>query len=532
MTIEWFERTPPSSEMPAPAFSDVASAQAWLQKQPQTMPARLQLAIAEQLECLNVQAMPGNARAAIIESLRNAAVTARDATRRKFAFQPRPPTADAAEAFTVSVRVWEAFACGYGLCLESFAAEPAVNKQRVATATHRAMITERLAIEDYFVAGVEVPAAIWRRLNRLLQVAHALEIAAVAIADPEFRDPAESSPADQYVLAALLSLADPYRLTATQYTVLHRAFSRWLNLARLTPVRDDEPRHRWIPLSLIAELPPAIDARSPEWLEVHLVRRKLRKRIESLDAGESPESLRLGRELSAASCRDLLRSALEHLRAAYGDTARALSPVGSECRLASGPAAGYELLTGKPFRTENPIRSTSSRVMHDRIAIFGAAERVEAVEKQVVKVGGEAWQLDAESAEATEISRPGEIAGARMLPGQITLLVDERTAASIAIVMRAWTCADGRFRALLRRLPGKPEAHFGYAIDLLNEPPFPVFLLPAVAALKVPASVILPSGISMRLRLGLEVRGENRRQIRLGDLIERGSDFERFALAV
>lgn len=532
MTIQWFERTPPSSAMPTPAFSDAASAQAWLLKQPQTMPARLQAAIAEQIECLHFQALSGNTRASILESLRNAAVIARDATRRKFAFQPRPLTAEAAEAFAASVRAWEAFACGYGLCLESFAAEPVINRKLAANATHRAMITERLAIEDYFVAGVEVPTAIWRRLNRLLQVAHTLEIAAVDIADPEFRDPAETSAGDQYILAALLSLADPYRLTASQYTVLHRAYSRWLGHAAVAPTRDEEPKHRWIPLSLIAELPAAIDERSPEWLEVHLVRRKLRKRIESLDTGESPESLHLGRDLSAASCRDLLRSALEHLRAAYHDVAESLSPVGGVCRLASGPAACFELLTGKPFRSDDAaMRSMSSRVMHDRIAIFGASERVEAVEKQAVKVGGELWRLDAESADATEISRPGEIAGARMLPGQITLLVDERTSSSIAVVMRAWTCADGNFRARLRRLPGKPEALIAHAIDKLNEPPFPAFLLPAVASLQVPASLILPSGISMRLRLGLEVRDETRRQIRLGDLIERGSDFERFTLA-
>lgn len=532
MTIQWFDRTPPSSAMPTAAFSDAASAQAWLVKQPQTVPARLQASIAEQIECLNFQALSGNTRASILESLRNAAVTARDATRRRFAFQPRPLNADAAEAFATSVRTWEAFAAGYALCLEAFAAEPTVNKQRVATAVHRAMITERLAIEDYFVAGVEVSAAIWRRLHRLLQVACSLEVAAVAIADPEFRDPAESSATHQYVLATLLSLADPYRMTVSQYTVLHRAYSRWLNLAAVSPTRDEESKHRWIPLSLIAELPPALDDRSPEWLEVHLVRRKLRKRIESLDAGESPDSLHLGRDLSAASCRDLFRSALEQLRAAYYDVAPPLSPVGSDCRLASGPTACFELLTGKPFRVEEvAMRTTSSRIMHDRVAIFGSAERVEVAEKQSVKVGGELWRLDAESADATRISRPGEIAGARMLPGQITLLLDERTTPSIAIVTRAWTCADGNFRALLRRLPGKPEALTGHAIDRLNEPPFPVFLLPEVASLHVPESLILPSGISIRLRLGLEVHDETRRQFRLGDLIERGSDFERFALA-
>lgn len=533
--MNWFELSAINPGAGAPAFSDADGARAWLAGQPQTMAARLQADLAAQMERIGVAPFTAFVQATLLEALRNAVITTQSAVRRKFAFAPRPLSSEAMAAFTLSGRVWNALGCGYLRCLEAFADEaarnPAADRQRVAIAAHRAMIACREALEDHFVAGIEVPDALWIRLQRLLQVACVLGVADVKVVDAEYPAAGETTPTDQYVLAAFLKLADPYRWSAAYYTVAHRAFMRWRNQASVAVANNDDPRMRWVPLSAVAPLPPGLGERSPAWLEVHQVRRKLRKRIEALDAGEQPEALHLGRDLNASACRDLLNSILEHLRDAYSEPREKMTPVDSECEVAAGPAGCFELLTNRPFVSNPSLGGESSRLLHERLATFGStAELVESVERaeSAAQVEGERWRLTAESVAKAELSRPAGGSGARMLPGQLVVFRDARGDTSLAIVTRAWTRLNGQTEISLRRLPGKPEAMTARAVDLLREPAFPVFVLPAVTTVGSTASLLLPTGIAPRLKKGLEARGETQLQCTLGKLIERGADFERY----
>lgn len=528
--MNWFELPAPDPALPAPAFADVDSARRWLSSQPQAMPARLQLALTEQFERLAPAALPPRERAALVETLRNPAITTQDNMRRKFAFAARPLTAEAMSTFTASVRLWDALAACYLRCVEDFAEIPCTGdvRQLLATAAHRAMVTCRLALEDHFVAGIEAPAALWPRLHRLLQVASQLGIADLPMIDPEYRDPAKSSLLEQYVLAALIALADPYRWGSAHFSVARRALSRWNGMVPLAAESNSDPKLRWVPLSTFGELPAVLGENSPAWLEVHMVRRKLRKRIESLNAGDSPETLHLGRDLNAASCRDLLASILDRLRAAYSEGRPLQVPVDTDCELAVGPAGCFQLLTNRSFSgSSHTLNAASSRILHDRIAIFGSAERVDGIEK-VEAAEGEPWRLNAESVDVAVLSRAAGGNGTRMLPGQLVVFRDPRSTASLAVVTRAWTRRDGRSEIALRRLPGKPAAMTGSAVDLLNEPAFPVFFLPAVPAVASAASLLIPTGIAPRLKKGLEARSDEYVRCRLDKLIERGADFERY----
>lgn len=526
--MKWFELPSPDPAAPPPAFHDLKGARAWLAEQPQAMPNRVQTAVAEQLELLAGSGLPAFDRARLLEALRGPAVTAQNALRRRFAFQPRPLAGDAVDTFTQSVRLWNALATGYLQCLEAFADDYGRDRQRLATAVHRALRTCRSALEDHFVAGVEAPPELWYCLQRLIQAASELGVADIEITDPEYRSPAASTPAEQYVLVALLALADPYRWLGPHFAVAERAFLRWRSNATLAAASDNDPKLRWVPLSAIAELPPSPAAASPAWLEVHGIRRKLRRRIEKLDAGESAEALHLGRDLSEAACRDLLDSILDHLRAAYSEAGDKLVAVNTDCELAVGAADCYRLLNNRPFVGGQTLSSTSARILHERVAVFGAADRVEGVAAPI-RCAGEIWHLDADAADAALISlAPGD-ARSRVLPGQLALIRDTRDSISLAVVARLWVRQNGRTEARLRRLPGRPEAYTGHAIGMANEAAFPLLLLPEVASLGSPASLLLPSGLAMRFKKGVETRGEAQRRYTLGKLIERGTDFERYA---
>ena len=79
-------------------------------------------------------------------------------------------------------------------------------------------------------------------------------------------------------------------------------------------------------------------------------------------------------------------------------------------------------------------------------------------------------------------------------------------------------------------LAGAPQAVAvrGIGLSAANEKYRHGFLLPAVAAVGEPASVIVPAGWFRAGRV-IELYIESARQIRLAALLDRGSDFERAA---
>ena len=138
----------------------------------------------------------------------------------------------------------------------------------------------------------------------VLAQAESSAILSQPVGDPDFRHFGESHIGGHLAWAFLLRLADPYRLSAAQLAVANRAISRWRELAAFRQAPDDDPRAHSIDLAPLFDGP--LPEGLPRWLEVRKVVRKINQRIEALQAGESPESLKLGRELSGNACIRLL----------------------------------------------------------------------------------------------------------------------------------------------------------------------------------------------------------------------------------
>lgn len=523
--MPWFDLPIPQAQTNAD-FADAEGARAWLAGQSQAVPARSQQLLAEQLERLAAMPVAPFARATILEVLRKAAVTAHDAGRRKYAFQPRPLAGEADLLFVGSGRMWSAFAANYLRCIEEFANEPAPDALRVGTAAHRAMVTLRLLVEDHYLAGRTVPGVLWKTTHRLLQVTHTLKLGDTGYADPEFRDPSESTLNAQYAILALTTLCDPYRLAAPQFAVLQRALFRWRNLVVFAPEPGSDERQRWLPLALLPELPAAIDAASPQWMEISGVRAKLRRRIKALDDGETPEALQLGRDLSARACRDFLGLVINQLRKLRPESDGVTS---GTVRLATGTDDCYALLAGRSLAPETPLSATSARVSHEQIAIFG---QTASAAKSAPVLPGEAWTLLRETMEAEELRRPADGPGkSRLLPGQLVAVGGPDApphVATLGSITRVEVESDGALRIAIRRFAGQPQALEGRSASAAGPLSFPLFLLPAVAALQQEASIILPSGFAIRLRQAIRVDGRAE-GIALGHLVERGNDFERYS---
>ena len=116
-----------------------------------------------------------------------------------------------------------------------------------------------------------------------LGTAESLHVQRIAVIDPDFRHLGEATIAGDVAWSLLLHFCDPYRLSPAQFNVANRAISRWCSFASFQAERDEDPKAKAIPLAkwLGEEI---VSEGGPKWLEVRPVIRKIRKRVESLEA--------------------------------------------------------------------------------------------------------------------------------------------------------------------------------------------------------------------------------------------------------
>lgn len=525
--MSWFALTP-IKNLPAPAFADADGARAWLQQTRRpasdgagsaTVPLD---ALCDQLERLQGSALDGFARATVLEALRHDALLALAAQRQRFAFAPRPLNAGAFAALTASQRAWIALATGYLQCTEEFApGDPAIT----ATAAHRALMSFKLALEDHFFAGVEPPAQLWSRPLRIVELALARGFARQAVVDPTLTDQGRSSVLQQYMLLALTGLADPYALLPAEYNALQKLLTRWRDLPEFAAQRDDDGKRRWVNLRLL-EAGHRQAAENPLWLDISLVRGKLRRRIDSLQAGESPDSLNLGRELSGASALSLLDRVRRRLHEAYDPTsAGPKQATGDSIFLAATVEEAFSLLTGFRYNANPKASAATDKVLHDRMALFGHDSIIQDVASEKPKFGEE-WVLGSSGAQADlgiALSNSADAVRTAVQLGQLIVLRSgDKTC--VAKVTRALTRQSGKMDLAALPYTGTPQAVEAHVYDQSGQMHFPLLLVPASETQSACAFIAL--GIGNKVRQPVETNLATPRKMRLTSVIERGSNFE------
>ena len=133
----------------------------------------------------------------------------------------------------------------------------------------------------------------------------------------------------------------------------------------LQAVPGDDPQGHSVDLApLFGE---ALPEGVPRWLEVRKVTHKIDQRIEALRQGESPEALKLGRELSSSACIRLLRE----LEASLEIYAQQSSTEIGEIELAFGADYAYAAFTGEMLVASGALDAGSATLAHQRVAMFG-----------------------------------------------------------------------------------------------------------------------------------------------------------------
>jgi len=488
----------------SPAFHDINSARAWLATQPLAQPAHMLAALCRQIAAIDATAVLPASAVAQLGLMRTAAIPALEALESRFNRKALPLPEEARRSFELTQQFWTRLGIAY---LRRVADLPPESQ---SVALNRAASAFRMAEYCHFQAARECPESLDRLLLEILAQASQRSLLQQALADPDFPHLGEANIAGHLSWAFLLRLIDPYHLSTNQLVVANRAISRWRELCDFQFEPADDPKSQAVDLTLILNC--LWPAGIPRWLNVRPLVRKSRRRIEAITAGESPEALKLGRELSPNACIRLLEEINASLR---GKPDRASTEIG-EIELCFGCENAYAVFREESLNPTGGMDASSASLAHQRMALFGF-DRVSQMPTAVktLNVPGEIWNLVDGKA-----IRSSEQTGARHhSPCLIASRQHGKT--RLGVMLGLQSTGSGALAANLQWFEGAVEA--GWVKQ--GETRLPAFLLRNNGDL----SLILPTNARPRLDAPLVVENVSINRPVPTEILERGMDFVLYA---
>lgn len=522
---------PTTSPQNKAAFADASRAAQWLSEQPLANAPAMLCELTRQLEALTVFRMEARVRFKTLEALRKTIFAVDGESQRRYENRPLPLSPPEQATLDTTGALWRACAVGYLHCLQACLNQEAGTEAISLLSAHRALVCLRMAQMSAYLGGQKIDAALWQTLHAIFAACEKLGIQRDSVSDRLLPETRESTPQGQYTMALLLHLARPYELTRAQFSAVTRWLARWREQAEVVIDPGEHSRSRCIPVDLSQGHPALENGSTPlnlRWLLIGNVLRKIRKRMELLEEGESPEELKLGSGLSSELCLSLLKTLSDNLRQPLPDERE--PPAGAaSIAVVGGLEAIHRQLGGKRLKVEDTTVHSNHRT-HDQIAIFGHAVR-EA--DPLDKIVPESWLLADEDGAHLSVCRlrtPDETAGARLAVRNLLAVRHEHPQHfSLAVVCRLLADAHGSLHVRLRCFAGDPQAQVAEVRERQTGriSRQAAFLLPASLADGAPPTIILPAGIPARAQ-AIALLQERTLPIRPVACLERGGDFERW----
>jgi cyclic-di-GMP-binding protein len=508
-----------------PAFRDAAGCKAWLEGVPLINVVTSHGKLLAQLAELNRCDIAGAERLKILEQLREAVLFVQTEQAKKFASRPVPLSALEREAFNAVVALWDAFLRGYQYCLQAES-----DAAQTGTACQRALWCLSAKIGEHYAVYQEIPSGDWKLLNRLYALAEERGVAEREFDHPVYKK-VKTRCVETYARTLLLNLANPNEHAPRQTAFIARWLERWARkvaVSRTPPAEDKAP----LAVDLAGDAGASRSGATGDtvrYLDVSDVARSVRKRITLLRKGESPSALNLG-DVPPATAEQLLIMLFKQWCEDKHSRAHPRRAASGAAEICTGMPAMHFFVSGERFR--QPAGSEElNQMQREEIATFGrVATRHE--DDDYGKTQGfsvEAWQLKDESRTGLRLERPDPAATGRY---QLHQLVAVRPAdgRSFILGMVRWLSVgpDLLLRAGVRTMPGMPRgvAVRGTGLNATTEKYVQALLLPAVAALGSPESLVLPPGWYKPKRV-IELVRDGSGNVALAALIERGTDYER-----
>jgi hypothetical protein len=278
---------------------------------------------------------------------------------------------------------------------------------------------------------------------------------------------------------------------------------------------------------------PAADLRPEHRLfDVDGLSLSIRKRIHGLRKDEEPASLGLPADIPTVEpLHHLIR-----LHKLWCEGAPPRPPAKVPAEKSAGLAFGmneihFFVSGGKPFEQPDKSRELTRQEKQD-IEVFGqVTARTQSMMVSELNFTVESWGVVDEMMGAWRLMRPATASKGVAIGRLVGMRLGDTGPFFLGMVSALAQETDGRIVVTVTLFPGKPEPIAARAGDARNRASAKwseAFRLPALEKLKVASTLVVSSGLASRGR-GVEIWDGEPRELTVYELLERGSDFDRFS---
>lgn len=524
---------------PKPEFCDAIACKKWLKSFPQTNTQLLYGELRQQMELLSHYPLPAMERLKIMEQLRETVFFLSSELGKRFQSKPVPFQTLEQLAWSNDQVMWRNSANLYLQCLQAAQQGDAETAPFSALIAQRAMSCLTYQMLGFGHAYRPVPAALWRQMHGLYQLAEAQGMAAKRIKDSLNQDDGANSCEATYAKALLLDLSDPQRLTSRQILLLSRWLDRWSARANLVKEQPPTPALPLVCVDLAGENGPVIYTGQlmgeRRFVDTERTALSLRKRIKFLRGGGNPAEVGLGEDCVQPGCEALLSALYKRWCEVPPPRAAVRESVGGQAQMCFAfPAIYFFLADASPFKQPGETLDVAPEILEDMRMFGRVTERTEQLLFKRLGFSLESWDKLDHSVGGLRLSRSAE--GERISQNQLVALrCDDKAPFSLAVVR--WLSVEnesGKLNIGARVLPGLPLA-LAARPATLNPGDMglfsPIFRLSAVAERKEPESLILPIGW-FQLGKRLQLYSSLTETVKLTALLEKGANFERVTFSI
>lgn len=522
----------PTDDRANPVFKDEASCIKWLS---QLQLTNLQLAhslLLSQLNELNRYPMRGLERLNTLEQLRETIGHVQSDYAKKLIARPLPLNESELMVFVALVQLWQAMVLGYQRCLQAYMAGDKQLAKHGALLCQRCLLYSGLEIFEHLRSGYEFDSKLWHQLHELYYFAEQQSLQTAEVSDPLNEKNPRSSCQNIYVKTLLACYARPAELTRSQLQLLDNWLLQWssnvtVEISHSISKGDAQPLAA--DLASTQGLQPIkrhTHTATTRYLAMVPLSKLLRVKTILLQQGQTPRQVNLCEHCSSNDCIELLTFLhgcwCEDHSTRYSER----RPVAANAQICYKTENIYAHLTGRPFK--QPGRNADIDSMaRKQIESFGQVLQ-EAHNKELLEMGFplETWQFENESVLGGRLIRVDTLGGRLSYNQLIALRPSDAGRFILGITAWANVTRLGQLQIGVRYLPGNAEAISINAVA--SEKYVPAFLLPAVATLTTPASLVLPRDWFQPGRIITVVhQSGEKQQVKLGISVERGIDYER-----